>query len=1059
MPKTRTLCLSAALALMATFASTGVTAQSAPGDAALRLKLPFEKYTLQNGMEVVLHEDRRTPVVALNLWYHVGSKDEAPGKNGFAHLFEHLMFQGSRNVGEDQFFKYLEDAGASDRNGTTNYDRTNYFETVPANQLALGLWLESDRMGFLLDHANLETFDSQREVVKNERRQNYENAPYGLVRQYIRAAIFPESHPYHRLTIGTPADLDAASLDDVRAFFRRYYVPNNATLVLAGDIDRTRKRALWSKSTSRVCRAARIRKRSARRCRSPWPPKRASTSRRTSSWRGCFVSWPTPPRFKPGDRELDFLGLVLASGKSSRLYKKLVYELQIAQDVAAIQESSQLASTFEITVTVRKGKDPKQALSIVDEELAKLRTTPPSQAEVERARARLLSSLIFGMERVTARANSLNEYNQMTGDPGYFERDLAGHQSVQPKDVSAAAAQLASRRPARGDAGHAHRRSAARRKARRTEGGPEPRARKRGHGEAHRLWSLDDSRARSPRCAGTPRPPPTPVPGPAPSILPQPAPTTRRILSQASSRARPRARVRATEDRSKRGWATAFACFWSSATSCRSSRSRSCSIAAPIRRNPVSAASWAQCCSRARKRGQRSSSATRSTRSAQTTPRLPTTTPPSCARNVLSSKLGELLPIFADVAAKPGFFAGRDRARAQEASDHHRSTERRSVVLLANAVGAALYPAQHAYGWPLLGDEPAVKKITRQKLAAFHSAQLKPEALTLTLAGDVAKDRAIAELERVFGGLKGQATERKVPVDPASKPQDSRIVIIDRPGAAQSNVSVALVGVARSTPDFDALTVMNTLFGGKFSSRLNLNLREKHAYTYGAGSGFAMRHAAGPFTAGGAIVTKATGPAIREILRELERLRSEPVSESELADAKANLIRQLPARFETAAETAASVGYLAIHGLPLDEYATRPRRFAEVTREDVQAVARRHLVPRRYVSWWSATLRRSKTTSASSVSASRSSKNLSRLFENSRLLNCDVVRVKSAVGGDDRNPFDLRLRDQESIEGVCVMRRQAGGAERVQLRHRQRRRRALLHARRHVLLGSEGKHE
>src|SRR5262245_8170168 len=198
--------------------------------------MSIEKYALENGLEVILHEDHRTPIVTVNIWYHVGSKDEPKGKNGFAHLFEHVMFQGSRHVGEDMFFKYLERAGASERNGTTNTDRTNYFETVPSNQLELVLWPESDRMGFLLDHANDQTFASQREVVKNERRQNYENAPYGLVRQFVREALFPKSHPYHLLTIGSPEDLDAAKMDDVRGFFRTFYLPNNATLVIAGDI-------------------------------------------------------------------------------------------------------------------------------------------------------------------------------------------------------------------------------------------------------------------------------------------------------------------------------------------------------------------------------------------------------------------------------------------------------------------------------------------------------------------------------------------------------------------------------------------------------------------------------------------------------------------------------------------------------------------------------------------------------------------------------------------------------------------------------------------------------
>src|SRR5580658_9945621 len=213
----------------------------------LDVSLAVDKTRLDNGLELVLHEDHRTPIVTVNLWYHVGSKDEPKGKNGFAHLFEHVMFQGSKHVPEDTYFLDLERVGATDINGSTALDRTNYFETVPSNQLELGLWLESDRMGFLLDHVDQATFAGQRDVVKNERRQNYENAPYGLVGQYVHAELFPPDHPYHLLTIGTPNDLDAATLDDVKAFFRTWYVPNNATLVIAGDIDKTQARALVDK--------------------------------------------------------------------------------------------------------------------------------------------------------------------------------------------------------------------------------------------------------------------------------------------------------------------------------------------------------------------------------------------------------------------------------------------------------------------------------------------------------------------------------------------------------------------------------------------------------------------------------------------------------------------------------------------------------------------------------------------------------------------------------------------------------------------------------------------
>jgi predicted Zn-dependent peptidase len=411
-------------------------AQSAP---SIRVAIPFEKYSLENGLEVILHEDHRTPVVAVNIWYHVGSKDEPQGKNGFAHLFEHVMFQGSKNVGEDLYFKYLERAGASDRNGTTNLDRTNYYETVPSNELELVLWLESDRMGFLLDHANEATFKSQREVVKNERRQNYENAPYGLVGQFIRAAIYPEGHPYRLLTIGTPEDLDAASFADVTAFFKTFYLPNNATLVIAGDINPTRARELVKKFFAPIARGT-----------DP-PVKKAPMPVALESEKQLEVeaevelpriqlTWPTPPHFAPGDAELDLVASVLSTGKSSRLYKRLVYDLQIAQDVSASQSSSQLASLFEIAVTLKKGKSPAQARRIVDEELKKLAQTAPGNEELGRARTGILSGMIFAMERVTARADWLNFYNQHTGDPGFFTKDVERYERVSPADVQKAAA-------------------------------------------------------------------------------------------------------------------------------------------------------------------------------------------------------------------------------------------------------------------------------------------------------------------------------------------------------------------------------------------------------------------------------------------------------------------------------------------------------------------------------------------------------------------------------------------------------------------------------------------
>jgi predicted Zn-dependent peptidase len=415
------------------------SATTTPAVAAPSPVLAVEKTRLDNGLEVILHEDHRTPIVTVNLWYHVGSKDEPTGKNGFAHLFEHVMFQGSKHVPEDTYFLDLERVGATDINGSTSNDRTNYFETVPANQLELALWLESDRMGFLLDHVDQATFSGQRDVVKNERRQHYENAPYGRVDEYVNSALYPPDHPYHLLTIGTPKDLDAATLDDVKTFFRTWYVPNNATLVVAGDIDKTHARALVDKYFGPIPKGNVP-------DRSKWkdPPEvTLSGERRVSVDAGVelprvYVTWPTPPVFRPGDAELDLAARILAGGKTSRLYKRLVYDLQIAQQVSASQESGQLSSQFEIIATAQPKHTAEELRKVIDEELAKLASGGIREDEVARAQTGEASDRIFDLERDASRANTINSYNQLAGDPAYLTQDLARYAQATPDAIVAA---------------------------------------------------------------------------------------------------------------------------------------------------------------------------------------------------------------------------------------------------------------------------------------------------------------------------------------------------------------------------------------------------------------------------------------------------------------------------------------------------------------------------------------------------------------------------------------------------------------------------------------------
>jgi zinc protease len=420
-------------------ASGSAQATTAPASASpTRLAVPYTQFTLPNGLEVILHEDHRVPMVATNIWYHVGSSREQPGRTGFAHLFEHLMFMGSGHVKLGEFDDLLESTGG-DNNASTSQDRTNYWITVPSNALSLALYLESDRMGYLLDAMSPKTVDAQRDVVKNERRQSYENRPYGIAELELSALLYPPDHPYHWPTIGNMADLSAASYDDVVSFFKRYYSPNNASLVIAGDIDPKAARQMVEHWFASIPRGAHV---------PPLAPPAAeltSVVTKTVTDRvqlpRLYLAWLTPPLLEPGDAALDVASSILADGKNSRLYKRLVYDLQIAQNVTAFQQSQELSSSFNIIVTPRPGHTIDEVKKIVDEELDKLRNEPPTEHEVQRAVNQIEASFYNSMERVGGFggiADQLNSYFTETGNPDYFNEDLSRYRALAPSDIQAA---------------------------------------------------------------------------------------------------------------------------------------------------------------------------------------------------------------------------------------------------------------------------------------------------------------------------------------------------------------------------------------------------------------------------------------------------------------------------------------------------------------------------------------------------------------------------------------------------------------------------------------------
>jgi len=402
------------------------------------IDLPYTKRTLDNGLDVIVHEDHHVPIVAVNLWYHVGSKNEQPGRTGFAHLFEHLMFEGSANH-DSGYFAPLQAAGGQ-LNGSTNADRTNYWEVVPTSALDLALWMESDRMAYLLPALTRQRFETQRDVVLNERRQNYENRPYGLAMMGLVAALYPPDHPYNWMTIGSAEDIRAMDFDEVREFFRTYYHPSNASLVLAGDIPTNRAFDLADRYFGDIPAGAR-----------PAPVRAAATldgARRLVledrvELPRLYFAWHTPAMFQPGDADLDLAADLLANGKTARLYRTLVYDQRIALDVSAAQQSREIGGFFVLAVTAAPGASLTDLEAAVDAEIRALAAGGPTISEMERAEAQAEAQFLYHLQTVGGfggKSDQLNAYNVLCGDPGYFARDLDRYRLATRETVREAAA-------------------------------------------------------------------------------------------------------------------------------------------------------------------------------------------------------------------------------------------------------------------------------------------------------------------------------------------------------------------------------------------------------------------------------------------------------------------------------------------------------------------------------------------------------------------------------------------------------------------------------------------
>jgi zinc protease len=880
------------------------TAAPAPALADVP-RIPYQKYTLPNGLQVILVENHRLPMVAVNIWYHVGPANEEPGLTGFAHLFEHMMFAATRHVPRGLADRLLEAAGATDSNGSTDFDRTNYFDTVPSNQLELALWVHADRMGYLLDVLDQTALSNQQDVVRNERRQSIENRPYGIVEEALNHTLFPKGHPYYASVIGSHADIQNAKLADVRGFFTRYYGPNNASIVIAGDIDKAKARALVAKYFGSFKRSAPVAKPAV-----ATPPisaeRRVVVPDRVELPR-VYMGWLTPPAFQPGDAELAVAAQILGGGKSSRLYKRLVYERQIAQEASAVQNSYALSSTFVIDVTARAGHEPDEIEKAVDAELQALREHGPSDKEVERARNTIETAMLTALEKMgdSGLANKLNEYNQYTGDPGYLPKDLARLRAVNAAGVQRAVREYLQQRARAVVAGVPGT----------PDLGPEvtlapPPKSKRGKSAG---INLEERWRSKPPKAG---PPPKVVLPQGESFRLSNGLTVIHHYNPALPLVAAELVVNSGSDANpaeQPGLASFTAQLLPEGTATRSAPQ----IADEIAQLGAFIGT--------------ASSADSSIVSLLS----------------LKSTFAPALDVLADVVQRPAFpIAEVERQRASRLGDLMQQRDDPASVAAVAAAGA-LYGERHPYGYGQLGTEPAIRSTTSDDLHSFWRRHYVPANAALVVSGDITRAELAALAEARFGAWARAQPPRAEPGAPATT--KARLVMVDKPGTPQTALRVATIAAARDTPDYPALQVMNAALGGLFSSRINNNLREDKGYSYGVFSQFRYDRTPGPFTIAGSVRTDVTGPSVGEIFKEVAALREKPLPALELAGARASQVLSLPGRFETNAGIGGALAETFVFGLPLDYHSRLPAQFEQVNAGAVLAAARKYLAPERMV--------------------------------------------------------------------------------------------------------------
>ena len=855
---------------------------------AQQVDIPYEKFVLDNGLTVIVHEDHKAPIVAVNLWYHVGSKNEKTGKTGFAHLFEHLMFGGSQHA-QGSYIKALESVGATDLNGTTYYDRTNYFENVPTSALDFTLWMESDRMGHLLGSLDQKTLDLQRGVVQNEKRQG-ENQPYGVTRELITRNTYPAGHPYSWTTIGDMADLDAASMTDVQDWFKTYYGPSNVVLVIAGDIDVKTAKEKVEKYFGDIPAGPPVAHQEV------WVAKMTGTHREIVQDRvpqaRIYKIWNVP---EYGSADGDYLDLVsdcLSTGKTSRLYKRLVYDDQIATDVGAFANLREIGGQFQVQATARPGQDLVQVEKELNEELARFLKDGPTAEELQRVKTEYAAEFIRGIERIGGfggKSDRLAQSQVFRGDPAAYKISLKRVQEATAEDLKAAANRWLA------DGVYV------------LEVHPFP---------DYKTATTGADRSKAPE------------PGPAPDLK---LPTLQRatlsnglkvILAERHEVPLVQAWMTldagyAADQFATPGTATMTTALLDGGTKTRTALQISDQLemlGANLRANSNLDLS---------------------------TVRL----------SALKAKLDLSLDLFADVILNPSF-PEVDFKRQQKQQLASIQREQNTPIQMAlRVLPGLLYGHGHAYGNPLTGSgtPESVGKMTREDLVKFHDVWFRPNNATLIVVGDTTLSEIKPKLEKLFAAWKAGDVPKKN-IGEVGAPAKSVVYLIDKPGALQSVIVAGAVVAPPSTPDEIAINAMNDALGGIFGSRLNMNLREDKHWSYGAQSRLFGARGQRPFLAIAPVQTDKTKESLTEMNKEFRGIMGDrPVDAEELVRIQSNETLSLPGSRETSDEVGQSVLDLVQFGWPDDYYETLAGKIRALKTGDLSDAAKEVIHPDKIV--------------------------------------------------------------------------------------------------------------